>query len=79
MMYAEASYAGTPMFGPRNPNPTYFQHIADRAEHLRLEWIQRACRAHLRGKPRFSGLSLEQADRVWRAEAEAALVMEKVA
>ena len=36
-MYAETSYAGTPLFGERNPTPTHFQHIAAWHEHRRLE------------------------------------------
>lgn len=36
-MYAETSYAGTPLFGERNPTPTHFQHIAAWQERRRLE------------------------------------------
>lgn len=44
-MYAEASYAGQPLYGERNPTPAYFQHIADRDDQRRVDAIERRCRA----------------------------------
>lgn len=44
-MYAETSYAGTPLFGERNPTPTHFQHIAAWQDRRRLERIACQCRA----------------------------------
>ena len=35
-MYAETSWAGTPLFGERNPTPTHFQHIAAWQERSRV-------------------------------------------
>ncbi|WP_158250700.1 hypothetical protein [Novosphingobium sp. HII-3] len=42
-MYAETSYAGTPLFGERNPTPTHFQHIAAWQERRRVAQRQREC------------------------------------
>lgn len=44
MSYSESSFAGPTLFGPSNPSPTHFAHIAAWQERNRLARIHDNCK-----------------------------------